>query len=97
MRVVILGAALAMAAAPAFADELVSGYVKKNGTYVAPHYRTTPNSTNTDNYSTKPNTNPYTGQPGTVAPDYTYKPPAAPKPPKAPKAPAYKPYKPPKF
>ncbi len=91
MRVVILGLVLAALAVPAAAQQSVSGYVKKDGTYVAPYVRTEPNNTNTDNYSTKPNSNPYTGQKGTVAPDYTYKPPAAPKPPKAPT------YKPPKF
>lgn len=34
------------------------GYVKKStGTYVQPHYKTTTNKTNHDNYSTKTNTN----------------------------------------
>ena len=48
-----------------------SGYTKSNGTVVQPYYKTTPNSTNTDNFSTTPNTNPYTGQTGTRAKDYT--------------------------
>ncbi len=43
----------------------VSGYMKKNGTYVAPHYRSNPNHTKLDNFSTKPNLNPYTGEIGT--------------------------------
>jgi hypothetical protein len=47
----------------------VSGYTKADGTYVQGYYKTTPNSTNRDNYTTKPNVNPYTNQPGTVAPD----------------------------
>ncbi|MFC4026066.1 hypothetical protein ACFOS1_01485 [Zunongwangia endophytica] len=47
----------------------VSGYYKSNGTYVQPHYRTAPNSTNRDNFSTRGNTNPYTGQPGYITPD----------------------------
>jgi len=42
----------------------VDGYYKKNGTYVAPHYRTSPNDTTQDNYSTRGNVNPYTGQGG---------------------------------
>ena len=50
----------------------VNGYVKKDGTYVAPHERTAPNSTPNDNYSTKGNVNPYTGKEGTVAPQATY-------------------------
>lgn len=47
----------------------VKGYTKSDGTYVAPHYRTAPNSTNRDNFSTQGNTNPYTGQPGWIKPD----------------------------
>ncbi len=42
----------------------VSGYVKKDGTYVAPHYRSAPNRSTLDNYSTRGNYNPYTGQAG---------------------------------
>lgn len=47
------------------------GYTKKSGKYVAPHYKTTPNKTKTDNYSTKGNVNPYTGKEGTKDP-YKY-------------------------
>lgn len=43
----------------------VSGYMKSNGTYVQPHYRSVPNNTVYDNYSTKGNINPYTGSVGT--------------------------------
>ena len=43
----------------------VNGYYKSNGTYVAPHYRTAPNNTVYDNWSTYPNYNPYTGKQGT--------------------------------
>ena len=50
----------------------VSGYYKKNGTYVQPYFRTTPNPTNLDNFSTKGNVNPYTGKPGWVEPDGKY-------------------------
>lgn len=46
----------------------VKGYTKKSGTYVAPHKRTAPNKTKMDNYSTKGNTNPYTGKAGTKDP-----------------------------
>lgn len=52
------------------ADTSVSGYYRKNGTYVQPHYRTNPNSTINDNYSTAPNVNPYTGKTGTRSPEY---------------------------
>lgn len=46
----------------------VKGHVTKDGTYVAPHVRTSPNSTKLDNYSTKGNVNPYTGKEGTKDP-----------------------------
>lgn len=48
-----------------------SGYVKSNGTYVEPHYKTNINSTNTDNLSTKPNYNYYNNTTGTRAQDYS--------------------------
>jgi hypothetical protein len=48
-----------------FADVSVDGYYRKDGTYVQPHHRSDPNSTSNDNWSTKGNTNPYTGQEGT--------------------------------
>lgn len=43
----------------------VRGHVKKDGTYVQPHRATNPNQTQRDNWSSKPNVNPYTGKPGT--------------------------------
>jgi hypothetical protein len=46
----------------------VDEYQKKNGTAVEEHNRTAPNNTNKDNWSTKPNTNPETGEKGTVEP-----------------------------
>jgi len=46
----------------------VQGYVKKDGTYVAPHQATNANSTKLDNWSTKGNVNPYTGKEGTKDP-----------------------------
>jgi hypothetical protein len=49
----------------------VNGYYRSNGTYVAPYYRTAPNSTKADNWSTIGNTNPYTGAPGTKSGDLT--------------------------
>ena len=44
--------------------EHVSGYTRKNGTYVAPHDRTTPDASKTNNWSTKGNVNPETGKKG---------------------------------
>ncbi|VTU20097.1 hypothetical protein SRS16CHR_02574 [Variovorax sp. SRS16] len=43
----------------------IHGYTKSNGTYVAPARATNPNSTKSDNYSTRGNVNPYTGKAGT--------------------------------
>lgn len=43
----------------------VSGYTTQSGTYVAPYKATDQDSTKNDNYSTKGNVNPYTGQAGT--------------------------------
>ena len=37
--------------APGTGYHTVSGYVTKNGTYVAPHYQTNPNGTKNDNWS----------------------------------------------
>ena len=50
------------------ATRFVRGYYKKNGTYVAPSYRTRANSTKWDNYSTKGNSNPYSGRKGYKSP-----------------------------
>ncbi|AVS61645.1 hypothetical protein C8241_07900 [Paracidovorax avenae] len=46
----------------------VSGYTRKDGTYVAPSHATNPNGTKSDNWSTKGNVNPHTGKEGTKEP-----------------------------
>lgn len=43
----------------------VKGYTTKKGTYVAPYRRTKADRTQRNNYSTKGNTNPWTGAKGT--------------------------------
>jgi len=48
----------------------VRPYHKKTGTTVGPSVRTRPNHTQRDNLSTKGNTNPVTGKPGTKNPKY---------------------------
>lgn len=48
-----------------FSDVHVRGYHRKNGTYVEPHMRSDPNETKSDNWTTRGNTNPYTGKQGT--------------------------------
>lgn len=54
-----------------FNTTTVSGYSRSNGTYVQPHVRTMPNSTNWDNFSTIGNSNPFTGSTGYRARDYS--------------------------
>jgi hypothetical protein len=46
-------------------DVYVQGYTRKDGTHVEGHYRSAPNSTTADNFSTYGNINPYTGELGT--------------------------------
>ena len=54
--------------AGATSNHHVKGYTKKDGTYVKSHRATNPNKTQRDNWSSKPNTNPYTGKQGTKEP-----------------------------
>jgi hypothetical protein len=72
--------AIALIAAPAVAQAQyygygsnpqsheVQGYERSNGTYVAPHHQTNSNGSTYDNYGTRGNVNPYTGQTGTRSP-----------------------------
>ena len=70
--------AIALLASPAFAEPVrVKGHIRKDGTYVQPHVRTSPDSRTTNNWGSQPNVNPYTGKSGTVDP---YKPKPLPKP-----------------
>ncbi len=51
----------------------IRGYIKKSGTYVSPHYRTAPDRTKFNNWSTRGNSNPITGKKGYKSPIKTYK------------------------
>lgn len=51
-------------AAEAQRSTRVRSHVTTKGTIVQPHRRTVPNKTKLDNWSSKPNTNPYTGKTG---------------------------------
>ena len=74
MKPLIVMAMVALSATAATSDAFargggggshgVRGHTTRNGTYVAPHRQTNPNSSRYDNWSTKGNTNPYTGKPG---------------------------------
>ena len=58
-------------ALPAFSAQMVNGYYRKSTksptgqVYVKPYYKSTPDYTKYNNYSTKGNYNPYTGKKGT--------------------------------
>lgn len=56
-------------------DVYVRGYYRTDGTYVQPHYRSSPDGNILNNWSTKGNVNPYTGKPGTIDPYKLYNPP----------------------
>ncbi len=62
---------LALASGFAFADEYVQGYIRSDGTYVAPHFRSNQNSFKFDNYSSSRNVNPYTGKRGSGRNEFT--------------------------
>lgn len=78
MRYVALFAALIAAPLAAQTTTTVKPHIRKDGTFVSGHQRTTPNSTVNDNWSTSPNVNPWTGKTGTKPPAPAY--PALPKP-----------------
>jgi len=69
LRAIVVTVACTLAAlGSATADTQVKGHYKKDGTYVPPHVRSDPNGSKLDNWSTKGNTNPYTGKKGTKDP-----------------------------
>jgi hypothetical protein len=70
MKRLVFACLAVVAAAPAFAQSstYVNPYVRNNGTYVQGHHRTTPDSSIYNNWSTRPNVNPYTGRVGTRDP-----------------------------
>lgn len=69
-RIVAIVAVLGLSSG-AFADQYVNGYYRRDGTYVQPHLQTEPNQYRFDNYSSKGNVNPYTGQAGHQRNEYT--------------------------
>lgn len=74
MRLWVLTAIAAALPTTVSAQVYVQGYTTKNGTYVAPHYRSSPDSSVLNNWSTRGNVNPYTGQVGTRNPYSSYNP-----------------------
>jgi hypothetical protein len=53
-----------MVSGQAEAAQRVNGYIEKNGTYVSPSYRSKADGVRFNNYSTKGNSNPFTGKKG---------------------------------
>jgi len=66
--ILVLGLLLSIAPLVDAGQTRVRGYTRKNGTYVQPHYRTTPDSSRSNNWNSQGNINPYTGKQGTVDP-----------------------------
>lgn len=60
----------ALAGAAYARDVYVKGHTRKDGTYVQPHYRSSPDGNFNNNWSTKGNVNPHTGQRGTKTRPY---------------------------
>ena len=66
MKKIILALALLIAIpCVLFSQKRVRGYYRKNGTYVQSYHRTKSDGKMYNNYSTKGNVNPYTGDKGT--------------------------------
>jgi len=82
---ILIAASLCVTTTASAQDTYVKPHVRSDGTYVQGHYRTAPNRSPSDNYSTSPNYNPYTGKKGTVDP-YSIPP-----------APKFRPYTPPTY
>ena len=61
----VIAASALFAAQQAVADVWVRGHYRSNGTYVQSHYRSDPDRSFRNNWSTYPNINPYTGKMGT--------------------------------
>lgn len=61
---------LVLIGASANADEYVRGHYRSNGTYVAPYYRSSRDSSYNNNWSVRPNVNPYTGRQGSLTPTW---------------------------
>src|SRR4051794_14410817 len=72
MRLWVIALAAITLPATTSAQTYVHGYTKSNGTYVAPHYRSSPDNSLYNNYSTRGNVNPYTGKVGTKDPYSSY-------------------------
>lgn len=69
-KIILVTIVLTMLASIVYADEQVGGYTRRDGTYVQPHTRSTPDSSYNNNYNVRGNTNPNNGERGTSSPTY---------------------------
>jgi hypothetical protein len=76
-RLILLCAMLACVSTAASAQSYHQGYTTRNGTYVAPHWQSTPDNSYNNNWSVRPNVNPYAGREGTLAPTWNDRPPSS--------------------
>ena len=66
----VTGLILCLLSLSVFAEDVyVQGYSRSDGTYVQGHYRSAPDSSHNNNWSTEGNVNPYTGKEGTKSRD----------------------------
>lgn len=66
LTAVAIGVSFLMGAtSAASADQYTRGYMRSDGTYVAPYYSSSPDSSYNNNWGVRGNYNPYTGQAGT--------------------------------
>jgi len=63
-KIITIGLLIIASISSTHAVTYIKGYVRSNGTYVAPHYRSDSNNSRYDNWTTKGNRNPYTGKKG---------------------------------
>jgi hypothetical protein len=66
MLVTLLGLIFLLSNDATAGDVRVKGYYRKDGTYVPPHYRSSPDDNFSNNWSTYGNRNPYTGKLGWI-------------------------------
>ena len=69
-KIILATVALVMGAGAASAQTYQRPHLDKNGRYSDGGYRSKPNGTQLDNYSTKGNVNPYSGKKGSRNPRY---------------------------
>jgi len=68
MKAVFALIASSLLASAAVAQVFVQPHVRKDGTFVEGHIRSSPNNTRIDNYGSQGNSNPWTGQQGRIDP-----------------------------